>query len=99
MSDGQLISVMINLVAIIGGTVCVQIRLGKFGGQMGERFTDLSKRLDDVRDLLRADMRMQLGEFRNEMKHDIAGLKTDLAILRADIADLRLALSRPTSEA
>ena len=82
MNDSQLISLAITLIAIFGGVLFNNSRIGDINSQMSARFTEISKRIDDMRDLLRAEM----AALRSELKGDNIGLRAEL---KGEIGSLR----------
>lgn len=83
MTDTQLVTIAITVLAVMTGTLFNNVRISDMNG----RFTDVYRHIDDMRDLLRAEMR----EGRTEMKSEIAELRTDV---KSEIADLRALIER-----
>ena len=56
MTDTQMITIMIAVLAVLAGTLFNNVRIG----DMNNRFTDTNSRIADTKELLRAEFRKEL---------------------------------------
>lgn len=69
-----------TLAIVLAGFICNNSRLDDFSGRfndlgarMGDLREDLLRRIDDCRDLLGAEMQVEIEKLRSEMREDRAG--------------------------
>lgn len=58
MTDTQMITIMIAVLAVLAGTLFNNVRIG----DMNNRFTDTNSRIADTKELLRAEFRKEFAE-------------------------------------
>jgi len=87
-TDTQMITIMIAVLAVLAGTLFNNVRIG----DMNNRFTDTNSRIADTKELLRAEFRKEFAEHNLQInkRFDAIDLKLD-AIL--SIAGTRRALT------
>jgi len=56
MNDTQILSIAIMVLAVLAGSIYNNVRIGDLSKHLGDRIGDQSKRIDDMRDMLRAEM-------------------------------------------
>jgi hypothetical protein len=66
MTDMQLLTLAITLLGIFGATWYNSSRIGDVSSRIGDVNTGLGKRIDDMRDVLRAEMKAERAETKAE---------------------------------
>lgn len=75
MNDGQILSIAIMVVAVLGGSIYNNVRISDLGKRMDDLNHHLGERISDTRDTLRAEM----AKNHSEMLHRFGDLDARLS--------------------
>jgi low affinity Fe/Cu permease len=104
MTDAQIVAIAITVLAVLGGTLINNSRIGDFNNRFADlnsslnsRFADTNRKIDDLKELLRAEIKASVAETRAsiaETNGRLTAMDTKLDAMLRLLADVDQRVSK-----